>query len=39
MELLKSKHKDVQMYMDKLAADMNVLQCRTTNVAQQNEHI
>jgi len=30
---------DVQMYMDKLAADMNVLQCRSKNVAQQNEHI
>ena len=39
MGLLKSKHKDVQMYMDKLAADMNVLQCRSKNVAQQNEHI
>ena len=39
MGLLKSKHKDVQMYMDTLAADMAVLQCRSKNVAQQNEHI
>ena len=39
MGRLKSKDIDVQMYMDKLAADMSVLQCRTTNVAPQNEHI
>ena len=39
MGRLKSKDKDVQMYVDTLAADMAVLQCRSKNAAQQNEYV
>ena len=38
-EIFYNKYKDVQMYMDKLAVDMKVLQCRSEGFVQQNEHI